>query len=313
VKTALECLPCYLRQALQVVRLSTDDAALHIEALRKVAELTSKMDMDKTPPENSIAVYNALAEITACPDPYSEIKVESNQQALALRPQFTDMLAKATDPLALALRLAIGGNIIDYGAMHSFDTDKALDRCLQTEYAVDDGALLLQRLRKLDAGAKLLYLADNSGEIVYDFLVVRELAGMGLDVTVAVKSRAIINDALLADAHSAGIDSYATLLENGTGCPGTPLDCCSKEFLTAFENADLILSKGQGNFETLSESQAEIFFLLTVKCPVVGVHLAEISGTAKECLPGDGELALYYYNGTNNDSSYSEAFTTKTR
>jgi len=297
VKTALECLSCYLRQAMQVARLSTDDTELQLEALRSVARLTSKMDMAKTPPENSIAVYRALAEITSCPDPYAAIKKESNHDALALHSQFAEMIAKAADPLAFALRLAIGGNIIDYGAMHDFDVDVALDRCLQVSYAVDDGSLLLARLRSLQGGAKILYLADNSGEIVYDSLVIQELTEMGLDVTVAVKSAAIINDALMADACSAGIDNYATIIENGTSCPGTPLDRCSEEFLVAFTTADLILSKGQGNFETLSETEAEIFFLLTVKCPVVGAHLAEISGTTAEALPGAGELALYYYNG----------------
>jgi len=299
VKTALECLPCYLRQAMQVARLSTDNTDLQLEALQKVAQLTSGMDMAKTPPENSIAVYRALAEITGSEDPYAEIKKDSNRQALALLPQFAEMTEKAADSLAFALRLAIGGNIIDYGAMHDFDVDAALDRCLQVNYAVDDGALLLKRLRSLQGGAKVLYLADNSGEIVYDSLVIQELAGMGLNVTVAVKSGAIINDALMADARSAGINEYATVIENGTSCPGTPLERCSDEFLVAFNTADLILSKGQGNFETLSETESEIFFLLTVKCPVVGAHLAEISGTAAETLPGTGELALYYYNGIN--------------
>jgi len=297
VKSALECIPCYLRQAIQVARLSTDDTDLQIEALRKVAELTSKMDMAKTPPENSIAVYQALADITACPDPYREIKKESNQQALALLPQFGTMVDNASDPLALAFRLAIGGNIIDYGAMRSFDIDETMERCLQREYVIDDGVLLLQRLRKLDNGARVLYLADNCGEIVYDSLVVKELAAMGLNVTVAVKSGAIINDALLEDAFSAGIESYATLMENGTNCPGTPLANCSEELVQTFEHADLILSKGQGNFETLSESEAEIFFLLTVKCSVVGAHLAEISGTKTEKLPGEGELVLFHYDG----------------
>ncbi len=297
MKTALECLPCYLRQAIQVARLSTDNTALQVEALRRVAELASEMDMVKTPPENSIAVYQALADVTSCTDPYHEIKKESNRQALALLPQFAAMVENATDPLALAFRIAIGGNIIDYGAMQSFDIDETMERCLQREYVVDDGALLLQRLRELDTGSSVLYLADNSGEIVYDSLVVKELSAIGLDVTVAVKSSAIINDALLEDARSAGIEQYATLIENGTGCPGTPLASCSEEFLLAFENADLILSKGQGNFETLSESEAEIFFLLTLKCSVVGEHLAEISGTNKENLPGEGELILYYYNG----------------
>ncbi len=297
MKTALECLPCYLRQAIQVARLSTDNTDLQIEALRRVAELISEMDMVKTPPENSIAVYRALADITSCHDPYREIKKESNQQALALLPQFAAMVENASDPIALALRIAIGGNIIDYGAMQSFDIDETMERCLQREYVVDDGALLLQRLRELATGSRVLYLADNSGEIVYDSLVVKELAGIGLNVTVAVKSSAIINDALLDDACSAGIEQYATLLENGTGCPGTPLASCSDELLRAFEDADLILSKGQGNFETLSESEAEIFFLLTLKCSVVGEHLAAISGTNKEKLPGEGELVLYYYNG----------------
>ena len=284
---------------MQVVQLSSDDPARKLQALQHVSGLVSQMDMELTPPENSVAVYQAIAAITACPDPYGGIKEESNRQALAVRPQCQDMIAQADDPLALALRLAIGGNIIDYGAMHSFDVDEAMARCLEVSYAIDDSLLLLERLRSLKKGAKVLYLADNSGEIVYDYLVVKELAAMGLDVSVAVKSGPIINDALLTDAEMAGMAEYATILENGTSCPGTPLQQCSQGFLNVFHGADCIISKGQGNFETLSEVEAEIFFLLTVKCPVVGAHLADISSTRKEDLPGKGELVLYHYDGRN--------------
>ena len=297
MKTALECLPCYLRQAMQVARISTDDAALQLETMRVVAGLTTKMDMAKTPPENSVAVYQAIAAITDCADPYLEVKKESNRQALAQLPAFSEIVAGSEKPLGTALRLAIGGNIIDYGAMRSFDADAAMERCLHAEYVVDSSLELLQQIKGLKNGAKVLYLADNSGEIVYDSLVVKELAGLGLDVTVVVKSGAIINDALIGDALACGMDTYATILENGTSCPGTPLGSCSQELQLAFQDADLILSKGQGNFETLSEVEADIFFLLTVKCTVVGVHLAEISKTVKDKLPGNGELVLYYHNG----------------
>lgn len=297
MKTAHECLPCYLRQALQVARISTDDADTQLRTLRKVAELTVGMDMEKTPPENAVAVYGTIADITGCADPYLEIKKQSNQQALAVLPEFAAIVEKSKDPLATAFRLAIGGNIIDYGAMHSFDVELAMERCLQGDYVVDDSRELLRQLRSFEAGAKVLYLADNSGEIVYDSLVVSELARMGIKVTVVVKSGAIINDALVADALACGMDSHAKILENGTSCPGTPLDNCSDELLLAFQDADLIISKGQGNFETLSEASAEIFFLLTVKCSVVGAHLAEISMKSKDDLPGMGELVLLHYNG----------------
>jgi uncharacterized protein with ATP-grasp and redox domains len=297
VKTAIDCLPCYLRQTLQVARLSTSDPELQLQVMRRVAELTRDMDMEKTPPENSVPVYQAIAEITACVDPYLEIKQQSNEQALALLPEFQKELQQSNDPLAVALRLAIGGNIIDYGAMHSFDVDAAMERCLKTSFAVDHSRELQVQVRALSKGAKVLYLADNSGEIVYDSLVVKELTDLGLDVTVAVKSGPIINDALLDDARACGLDSIAHVLENGTSCPGTPLASCSDALQQAFTDADLILSKGQGNFETLSEVKAEIFFLLTVKCSVVGAHLAEISGTSSQELPGKGELVLFHYNG----------------
>ena len=300
MKTAPECMACYLRQTLQVTRISSVDAEVHVAALRKVAELITAMDMEHTPPENAVPVYQAIAKITGCADPYLEIKQQSNKQALDVLPDFKNELSGSKDSLATALRLAIGGNIIDYGAMHSFDVDAALARCLKAPLVIDHSRKLLQQARNMNKGAKVLYLADNCGEIVYDSLVVEALAEMGLDVTVVVKSGPIINDALQADACSCGMDEIATILENGTSCPGTPLASCSPELLQAFNDADLIISKGQGNFETLSEAEAEIFFLLTVKCSVVGAHLAEISGIEARKLPGQGELVLFYYNGKKN-------------
>ena len=294
MKTALECLPCYLRQTLQVSRLSTDDEALQLMAMHRVAELTCMMDMELTPPENSVAVYQAIAEITGCNDPYLEIKKQSNEQALLVLPQLRARVKESENPLLLALRLAIGGNIIDYGAMHSFDVDAAMKNCLDAPLLIDDSAELISHIKILKNGANVLYLADNSGEIVYDSLLVEVLKGYGCSVTVAVKSGAIINDALVADARMCGLDSMAAILENGTNCPGTPLSLCSDELKHHFYDADLIISKGQGNFETLSEVAQEIFFLLTIKCSVVGTHLADRAGRKDVQLPGNGELVLYH-------------------
>ncbi len=294
MKTALECLPCYLRQSLQVARISTDDPVLQLAAMQRVAELTSKMDMERTPPENSVAVYRAIAEITGCDDPYLEIKKKSNEQALALLPELRKKVQQSENSLLLALRLAIGGNIIDYGAMHSFDVDGAMENCLNAPFVIDDSQVLMEQIAGLDKGAKVLYLADNSGEIVYDSLLLEVLVDYGFDITVAVKSGPIINDALQEDARMCGLDSIATIIGNGTRCPGTPLASCSDELTSCFKQADLIISKGQGNFETLSEVDAMIYFLLTVKCSVVGAHLAEIAGCDKIDLPGKGELVLFY-------------------
>ena len=284
-----------MNQALRVVRMSTDDAVVQLKVMRRVAELTSGMDMERTPPENSMPVYQAIAEISGCADPYLEIKRQSNEEAMALLPPLEKKLSGSNEPLPVALRLAIGGNIIDYGAMHSFDVDAAMERCLQVPFAIDNSEALLQHVETLGKGARVLYLADNSGGIVYDSLLVRLLVSLGLKVTVAVKSGPIINDALVADARACGLDSIAHIVENGTSCPGTPLAVCSEALKQAFDEADLILSKGQGNFETLSEEKYEVFFLLTVKCPVVGTHLAEISNTPKKNLPGKGELVLFHY------------------
>ncbi|MBL4903663.1 MAG: DUF89 family protein [Desulfocapsa sp.] len=297
MKTSLDCMACYLAQTLRVSRVATNVESKHLSALRRVAELIGAMDMERTPPENSVAVYRAISEITGCADPYLEMKQQANEQALAVLPEFKKKIIGSSDPLATALRIAIGGNIIDYGAMHSFDVAVAMERCLNSPFVVDHSERLLQKLRSLEKGAKVLYLADNSGEIVYDSLVVSELARLGLDVTVVVKSGPIINDALIADARFCGIDTIARVLENGTRCPGTPLADCSAELLQAFEKADIIISKGQGNFETLSESEAEIYFLLTIKCSVVGTHLAELSKTPQQELSGNGELVLFHYNG----------------
>jgi damage-control phosphatase, subfamily I len=298
MKTSVDCLACFMDQALRVARICTTDETMHLAVAQAVATLLPQMEMSNTPPENSVAVYAVIAMVTGCVDPYLAQKNESNEQALAILPDLLQEVEQSEVPLLAALRLAIAGNIIDYGAMRSFDVRAAIARARTIPFVIDESRQLFECIARLSGKRiKILYLADNCGEIVYDSLVIRCLVELGFEVTVAVKERPIINDALLADALVCGLDRYARIITNGTACPGTPLASCSSEFLHAFREADLILSKGQGNFETLSEAvfeiEADIFFLLTVKCPVVGAHIARLSGRGLKELPGRGEMVLY--------------------
>ena len=114
-------------------------------------------------------------------------------------------------------------------------------------------------------------LADNAGEIVFDRLLIEQLP---IDrVTVAVRGYPVINDATLDDAETAGLTDIVDVISNGSDAPGTLLDDCSEAFRSRFEEADLIIAKGQGNYETLAQSPRPIFFLLRVKCPVVARDL----------------------------------------
>jgi len=169
-----------------------------------------------------------------------------------------------------------------------------LNRCMNEAPAIDHTSQFWNCISSLDKGAKVLYLADNCGEIVFDTLLVRFLAGRGLAVTVAVKDAPIINDAMICDAEFAEIDRHAAVISNGTACPGTSLSLCSEEFRTAFTQAELIVAKGQGNFEGLSEVPRDIFFLLALKCGVTASHMAALNGLSPDALPGRGEVAIYF-------------------
>jgi uncharacterized protein with ATP-grasp and redox domains len=293
MKTHKKCLSCFQRQANQVTLLSGCSKVDQITVDNAISSLVTEFDMQKSPPENALPVYSTIAAITGENDPYIKLKKDSNEQALKLRPMLREEVQKSKDPLLTAMRFAIAGNIIDYGTFTSPDFDAALKRCRSSVPVVDDTTLFFSYVKELQKGARVLYLADNCGEIVYDSLLVECLYEYGFDITVVVKEGPIINDALLEDAFTAGLDKFARIMTNGTRCPGTVLSLCSPTFQRHFEDADLIISKGQGNFESLSEVDKEIVFLLTVKCAVAAKHLAELSGTDFERLPGKGEMAVY--------------------
>jgi uncharacterized protein with ATP-grasp and redox domains len=271
VKTYFDCLPCLVRQAVEAARMSTPDEALQERILREVLQAMTAMDLLESPPLTARRTHQIIREYAGVDDPYLDGKNFSNQVALKLLPEMREKMRTAVDPLEMAVRLAIAGNIIDFGVNGDPDWDVVHESIRAAATAPFDASAVELLRSRLQTARSILYLADNAGELVFDRLLIEQLP---LEkVTLAVKGSPILNDALLADAKIAGLTDLVRVIDNGANAPGTVLSLCSPEFRDCFDHADLVISKGQGNYETLSEVPREIFFLLKAKCPMVARHL----------------------------------------
>jgi len=267
LKTFLDCVPCFLKQALDAARMASDDADVHERVLRTVARAVAAMDTDDTPPSMGQIIHRVVREETGVEDPYREVKDHFNSLALSLYPSLKMTVSESEDPFATAVRLAVAGNIIDFGARSDVD-EESLERSMREslEQPLDMDAL--ERLRSAVATAeRILYVGDNAGEIVFDRVLIEELPRGR--VTFAVRGAPIINDVTMSDAVEVGLSDVVPVVENGSDAPGTILEDCSPEFRELFAAADLVIAKGQGNYETLSQAPGRIFFVLKAKCPVI--------------------------------------------
>lgn len=272
MKTYLECIPCFFKQALFAARTATRDEATIKRVLDGVARLIPGIPMDQPPPETARGVYAEIRKATGESDPFKAYKEKSIQRTLALFGKMKSEVERAEDPLRAAVRIAIAGNVIDLGANPDFDLEAELKEVQRRDLGIDDYASFQQALEE---SRGILYLGDNAGETVFDRLLIEV---MGRETVYAVRDTAIINDATVEDAEKSGLGEVARIISSGCDAPGTILSRCSPEFLEAFESADLIVSKGQGNFETLSDVDAPIFYLLKTKCSVIARHLGTKNG-----------------------------------
>lgn len=259
-----------MQQALNTVKLSTCDQHLQRQILVKVGGMLGSFPHRSAPPVNAAHYYRLIAAMTGNDDPYAAIKKQSNEYALSLESAAAEAIERAGDPLLSALQFAIGANVLDNGAQKQLDVEATLARCQQQPFAINHYPQLRKRLIP---GKKVLLLADNCGEIVFDKLLVLQLSAIGCEVTVAVRGMPTINDATVADAAFCGMNAHCRVIDNGADIPGTSLAHCSPQFLEYFRGADWILSKGMGNFECLSQASAPVTFLFTVKCSTVLRHL----------------------------------------
>lgn len=280
MRTSVSCIPCFFRQLLEAARVAGADPALQQEMLLEFAQLLPSLSLDVSPPEIARSLYAMVRRKTGRSDPYREIKKESNVSALAIYPHLRRRVAASRDRLLKAVELAIAGNVIDYGIVKRFNLDHEVNNIVAVDggraNAEGDERIHYREFRDMVNKARdILYVADNAGETVFDRILIEELKNSDprRTITYAVRSVPIINDALMEDALMCGIGELATVIASGSDAPGTILSLCTEEFLECYRSADLVISKGQGNFETLSEEQRPIFFLLKAKCDVVAQHI----------------------------------------
>lgn len=269
----IDCIPCVFRQAFAALQLATDDPVLKETVLKEVAAHYAKKELNSTPAHFSQAVYEIIAAKTGVPDPFANEKKHFNELALAMLPDCYAALEHTNDPLETGAHLAVAGNIIDLGIGEALDIHGTLATALDIPFAVNDLELLRH---DLENGRELLYIGDNAGEIVFDrvFIGIMRTLYPALHVIYSVKSGPIINDATMDDALAAGMHSVCDVIETGAACIGAPLDMVGKPFIAALDKADVIISKGQGNFETLNEEyQRNIYFILKAKCTLVAAEL----------------------------------------
>jgi uncharacterized protein with ATP-grasp and redox domains len=277
METLFDCIPCLLNQTLSTVRKITDDEEVHEKALREVLRIMAGANLSASPPMMAQQIYSTVREITGNKDPFTQEKTEHNRFALSLIPELREKYNNDTDLFAKMLRLSIAGNIIDYGVNNTIKRSDVL-RSLEYSMKIKIDKEAVNDLRDAIRNARtILYLGDNAGEIVFDYLFIEQLPYE--KITFVVRGAPVINDVTLKDARDVNMFSLVNVIDNGSDAPGTILDDCSKEFQKRFKSADLIIAKGQGNYETLSNSNKKIFFLLQAKCPAIARDIGCEVGT----------------------------------
>ena len=281
MKISYECGACFLRQAKEAMDLSTDDEMLKLELTADIFEfLSNNFTKDTNSNKTGSILHNMIKQKTGCQDPYFREKIEGNEIALKYLPDVKKIL-KQDDSLENYVKIAIIGNILDFGAFTlDDDIESVIKSSLKKELTVKD---IDEFENSLKTHYKVFYLVDNTGEIVFDKLLLSKIKEYGLDITIAVKSEPILNDACMKEALDAGLDEFGEIVEIGAGTVGYVDSEISEEFREIFENHKFIISKGMGNYEGLTEIDLvdkDIFFLLCAKCNTIskdiGVNLHDM-------------------------------------
>ncbi|QSX33137.1 DUF89 family protein [Shewanella avicenniae] len=273
MKTSAACIACLTRQAAEAAKQACTDEAQAEQVLQRVLAQTAAFDLSLSPPEMAQLIHRVLRQETDCHDPYAKMKAQSAAIALSLAHNAKREIACADDPFEAALRFAIAGNIIDFGALPIAAFEHApqiLDKALVQPI---DTAMVAQLKAELQTAERVLILADNVGETFFDKLLIEQLPPH-VEVIYAVKASPVINDATEADTVDAGIAALAKVIDTGCDAPGVPLAQCSVSFKHYFDSADVVIAKGMANFESLHDAEREIYFLTQIKCWVMAERSA---------------------------------------
>ena len=281
MKISYECGPCFLRQAREALDLSTDDESLKMEIMGDIFNYLSEVFKEDTNSNSTgSTIHKMIINKTGCIDPYFREKIEANNIALKYLGD-VERILNENDSLENYVKIAIVGNILDFG---SFTLDDDIESVIKTSLKKD---LVFKDVDEFEEALKkhsrVLYLVDNTGEIVFDKLLLSKIKEYNIEITIAVKSEPILNDACLSEALEVGLDEFGEIVEIGCGTVGYVDSQISEEFRKIFQSHDFIISKGMGNYEGLTEidlSGKDVFFLLCAKCNTIsrdiGVNLHDM-------------------------------------
>jgi len=270
MRISRECVHCLARQAVEIAEEAASDAAVQEEIIRRSLKELAEMDFNETAPEIAFRMHRHARNITGIEDPYSRLKEQYNSIAQDIYERIIEekWLDEAEDRFDMACRLAIAGNIIDFSVglkLEHSDVVKSVEDSIRQDIFGGGTAALREAAGKAE---RIMYIADNSGEIIFDKFLLKELPQDR--VTYVVKGGPIVNDATMEDAISTGVAEIVRVIDNGHAAQGTIVRDCSAEFRHELDKADLVISKGQANFETLSDIKDKtIFYLLRAKCSSV--------------------------------------------
>lgn len=280
MKVYYECAPCFLRQAKEALDLATNDEKVKIEVMEELAKIVgSDYNIEAVSNVIGTKIHRTIKDRTGNDDPYILEKQKGNEIALKFLPKIKKIIEN-NNGLESYVKAAIVGNIIDFGALGvNYDIENGIIENMESDIALNQVSELENELKKAKT---VVYLADNNGEIVFDKLLVEKLREYDVNVTVALKEKPILNDATVEDAVKIGFNEVAELVSTGTDSIGIIYMDISEEFKEIFNNADLIISKGLGNYEGLTSMELKnkpTFCLLNAKCyPIakdIGVNLGD--------------------------------------
>ena len=272
MKLQAQCVACIVGQASRVAQKIGASAALSQEIETLALQASQTFSFSLTPPEVATPMYEAIARLVGTDDLYAQAKAHATHQAKALKPKLFEMIQAAPDALYAAGKIAVAGNVIDLATQESYDLHQEVHTILTAPFAVDDFELLFQRLASAQT---LLYLGDNAGEHIFDGVFIASIKKHfpQLSITFMTRGNAIINDVTREEALLDGLNSYASVESSGVPTPGFILSLATTQAQAQFLNSDVVIAKGMGNFETLTESQErDVFHLFKVKCDVVSTY-----------------------------------------
>ncbi|MBE5995546.1 MAG: DUF89 family protein [Paenibacillaceae bacterium] len=260
----IDCIPCLLRQSLEAARIATDQKEIHNKIMKETIKLLSGYDKYKNSPQLAKDIHNLVKYETGNPDPYQQIKNRDLQAAKNLYPFLKDFLQRKENSIYWALKVAAVGNNLDAAVYSNPELEKCISKELEKEFTICDLDLFT---KKLQQAKNILIIGDNTGETIFDRVMLESFPDA--EITYGVRGESIINDVTEKEAIDSGLNSVARVISTGCGSPGTILTDCSPEFIDIYERSDVIISKGQGNFEALSGEKGNLFFLLKAKCPAI--------------------------------------------